>query len=398
MLKAAEAREAGTLGAGGVLRLVRDGTATTRNELAEQSGLSRSTLADRVQSLLALELLQEITGVASTGGRPPATLTFNRGAGAVLVADLDATHCRVAVCDLAATPLAEQAFAFDVTQPPAATLAAIEASFEKLLRASGTSPDRVRAIGVGVQAPVAFARGEPVDARTMPGWDGFSIPGWFATHYKAPVLVDSHVNLMALGEHWTHWRQLDHLLYVTVGQTIDCGIVSGGQVHRGANGAAGDIGHVRLAGHDDVLCICGNTGCLEAVAGGDALAANLTAVGLPAASSRDVLTHARAGEPLALQAIRDAGRAVGEVLAECINFFNPGVIVVGGDLAEAPQQLLAGVREAAIGRSLPMATRDLRMGSTRLGVRAGMIGAAVMVIEHVLAPENVDREVHLHAR
>src|SRR5215218_7673367 len=116
MLKAAEAREAGTLGAGGVLRLVRKGTATTRNELAEQSGLSRSTLADRVQSLLALELLQEITGVASTGGRPPATLTFNRSAGVVLVADLDGLRVRVAACDLGGSPLAERSFAFDASQ------------------------------------------------------------------------------------------------------------------------------------------------------------------------------------------------------------------------------------------------------------------------------------------
>ena len=86
------------------------------------------------------------------------------------------------------------------------------------------------------------------------------------------------------------------------------------------------------------------------------------------------------------------------MLAECINFFNPGAIVIGGELAEAPQQLLAGVREAAIGRSLPMATRDLRMGRSQLGARAGVIGAAVMVIEHVLAPENVDRAVQRHAR
>jgi predicted NBD/HSP70 family sugar kinase len=398
MLKAAEAREAGTLGAGGVLRLVREGHATTRNELAEQSGLSRSTLADRVQSLLALELLQEISGIASTGGRPPATLTFNRGAGVVLVADLDTTHCRIAVSDLAAAPLAERAFAFDVTRPPEAVLADVNAGFEELLRDSGTGVERIRAIAIGVQSPVAFGRGAPIDAHMMPGWDGFSIPGWFAAHYAAPVLVDSHVNLMALGEHWTHWRELDHLLYVTVGTSIECGIVSSRQVHRGAHGAAGDIGHIRLAGYDDVLCPCGNTGCLEAVAGGDALAANLTAVGLPASSSRDVVAYARAGEPLALQAIRHAGRAVGEVLAECINFFNPGAIVIGGDLAETPQQLLAGVREAAIGRSLPMATRDLRVGNTQLGVRAGLIGAAVMVIEHVLAPENVDRAVQRHTR
>ena len=388
----------GTTGAGGVLRLVRDGRATTRNELAEQSGLSRSTLAERVQSLLALDLLEEATGIASTGGRPPATLTFNPSAGVVLIADLDAARCCVAVCDLGATPLAERSFAFDATQAPEAVLSDIHARFVELVASTGSSPARTRGIGVAVQAPVAIGRGEPVDPRMMPGWDGFSIPAWFASRYEAPVLVDSHVNVMALGEYWTHWRDVDHLLYVNVGSTIECGIVSGRAVHRGAHGAAGDIGHIRLAGHDDVVCPCGNLGCLEAVVGGDALASDLSAAGLPARSVRDVVAHARAGEPLALQAVRAAGRAVGEVLAECINFFNPGAIVVGGDLAEVPQQLLAGVREAAIGRSLPMATRDLRMGASQLGARAGVVGAAVMVVEHVLAPENIDRAVQANGR
>src|SRR3954452_19130707 len=115
-----------TVGAGGVLRLVRDGRANTRTELANQTGLSRSTLAERVQSLLALELLQEITGVASTGGRPPATLEFNRTAGVVLVADLDATRSRLAICDLAGAPLVERSVAFDVTRPPATTLEEIQ--------------------------------------------------------------------------------------------------------------------------------------------------------------------------------------------------------------------------------------------------------------------------------
>jgi predicted NBD/HSP70 family sugar kinase len=101
----------------------------------------------------------------------------------------------------------------------------------------------------------------------------------------------------------------------------------------------------------------------------------------------------RAGEPQAIAAVRDAGRYLGEVLAECINFFNPGAIVIGGDISEAHQQLLAGVREVAFGRSLPMATRDLRMGCSQLGDRAGVIGAAIMVVEHVLAPETVDRAI-----
>ena len=219
----------------------------------------------------------------------------------------------------------------------------------------------MRGIGVGVPGPVAFSRGEPVAPPIMPGWDGFSIPDWFSKHYDAPVLVDNDVNIMALGEHWTHWRDIEHLLYVKIGTGIGCGIVAGRRIHRGAQGAAGDIGHVRLAGHDDVVCRCGNIGCLEAVAGGRALAANLTAVGLHAESSREVVALVRAGEPQAIQAVRDAGRYLGEVLAGCVNFFNPGAIVIGGDISEAHQQLLAGVREVIFQRSLPLATGDLRI-------------------------------------
>jgi predicted NBD/HSP70 family sugar kinase len=379
-----------------VLSLIRDGEAVTRADLARRTGLARSTVAQRVEALLAHQLVYEAGGSASTGGRPPTVLAFNRSAGVVLVADLGATHSRLAVSDLAGAPLSERAYDADVARAPEEVLGWVHERFSALLEEIGRDPDAVRGIGIGVPAPVAFSRGEPVAPPMMPGWDGFSIPGWFSRHYDAPVLVDNDVNIMALGEHWTHWRDTEHLLYVKIGTGIGCGIVSGRRIHRGAQGAAGDIGHVRLANHDDVDCRCGNIGCLEAVAGGRALAAKLAAAGFEARTSRDVVRHVKAGEPLAIQAVREAGRCLGEVLAECINFFNPGAIVLGGDLAEAHQQLLAGVREVSFGRSLPMATRDLRLGCSQLGDRAGVIGAAIMVIEHVLAPETVDRAIQAY--
>jgi predicted NBD/HSP70 family sugar kinase len=205
------------------------------------------------------------------------------------------------------------------------------------------------------------------------------------------VLVDNDVNIMALGEHFTHWRDTEHLLFVKVGTGIGCGIVAGRLIHRGAQGAAGDIGHIRVPGNEDVLCRCGNVGCLEAVAGGRALAERLAAAGAEATSSRDVVRLLRAGEPLAVRLVREAGRSLGQVLAGCVNFFNPDVIVIGGDLGEAHEQLLAGVREVIFERSLPLATGDLRTVPSLLGDRAGIVGAAVMVIEHVLAPDVVDR-------
>ena len=185
----------------------------------------------------------------------------------------------------------------------------------------------------------------------MPGWDGFSIPGWFSRHYDAPVLVDNDVNIMALGEHWTHWRDMrapalreDRHRASAAGSSPAAGSTAARRARRATSATSGS------AGHDDVVCRCGNVGCLEAVAGGRALAARADrAPGCDGDDARATSSGscARASRWRS-QAVRDAGRYLGEVLAECINFFNPGAIVIGGDLAEAHQQLLAGVREVVV--------------------------------------------------
>jgi predicted NBD/HSP70 family sugar kinase len=301
-------------GAGDLLRLIRDGDAVTRADLVRHTGLARSTVAQRLDALLAHQLVYEAGGSTSTGGRPPTMLAFNQGAGLVLVADLGATHSRLVASDLAGVPLAESAYDLDIADGPEVVLEWVNERFRELLAELGRGAADVRGVGVGVPGPVAVTSGEPVAPPIMPGWHGFSIPRWFASHYDAPVLVDNDVNIMALGEHWTHWRELEHLLYVKVGTGIGCGIVAGRRIHRGAQGAAGDIGHIRLAGHDTAICRCGNVGCLEAVAGGRALAQRLTAAGFDAHTSRDVVALVRAGEPLAIQIVRDAGRSLVVVL------------------------------------------------------------------------------------
>jgi predicted NBD/HSP70 family sugar kinase len=379
--------------AGALLHLIREEVAVTRADLARVTGLARSTVAQRVDTLLANGLVRDTGGSVSTGGRPPAVLAFNRDAGVVLVADLGATHARVAVSDLAGTPLAERAGDLDIALGPEEVLTWVDERFAELLAEIGKSPAEVRGIGVGVPGPVEFDSGRPVNPPIMPGWDDFPIPDWFAGRYAAPVLVDNDVNIMARGEHRMHWRDTEHLLLIKVGTGIGCGIVAEGHIHRGARGAAGDIGHIRATSSEDVICRCGNIGCLEAVAGGQALAERLAEQGADAAQSRDVVRLVRSGHAGAIRMVRDAGRTLGEVLAGTVNFFNPAVIVIGGDIAEAHAQLLAGVREGIFSRSLPLATRDLRIVHSRLGDRAGVIGAATMVIEHVLSPDAVDRSL-----
>jgi predicted NBD/HSP70 family sugar kinase len=377
-------------GAGALLRLIRDGQASTRAELVALTGLARSTVAQRMDALLSQRLVVPAGGSVSTGGRPPQMFAFNRDAGVVLAADLGATHSRLAITDLGGEVLVEGAEEIAISEGPEAVLSWLEKTFDDLLERVGRAHSDVRGVGVGVPGPVEFATGTPVAPPIMPGWDGYRVSDRLADFFGAPTLVDNDVNIMALGEHWKAWRAYDHLLFVKVGTGIGCGIITDGRIHRGAQGAAGDIGHIHVPGNEEI-CRCGNRGCLEAVAGGGAMAARLRSQGIEALNSRDVVRHVRDGRPEAMQLVRQAGRELGEVLAASVNFFNPGVIVIGGDIAHADEHLLAGVREVVYQRAVPLGTRSLRIVRSALDDRAGVIGAAVMVIEHVLAPDVVDR-------
>ena len=377
--------------AGDIFELLRDGRPWTRAELADATGLARSTIAARIDVLMRLELVAPFGGARSTGGRPPALFALNPAARVVVGVDVGATHVRAAIADLSGDILGEVSTSLDIAEGPEVVLGWVSSTVRALLKAQRRPVKHLAAIGMGLPGPVEHATGRPISPPIMPGWDRYDVPGRLQREYAVPVLVDNDVNIMALGEHWSHWRDTDHLLFIKVGTGIGCGIVAGRLIHRGAQGAAGDIGHIRVPGNEEILCRCGNVGCLEAVAGGRALADQLTALGLEAHNSRDVVRLVRAGEPQAARMVREAGRSLGRVLAGSVNFFNPAVIILGGDLGEAHEQLLAGVREVIFERSLPLATRDLRTEPSRLGDRAGVVGAAIMVIEHVLAPDVVDR-------
>ncbi|MFI6294654.1 ROK family protein [Nonomuraea sp. NPDC050790] len=368
-------------GAGELLSILRDGQARTKAELVQLTGLARSTVSQRLDALLSSRWVVPAQDAIASGGRPATAFSFNRAARVVLTADLGATHDRLAVTDLGTTVLAERTADVPIERGPETTLTWLVEAFTELLAESGHTLADVCGVGVGLPGPVEHASGRPVNPPIMPGWDGFPVPEWLGERLGVPVLVDNDVNIMALGEHWIAHPGTDHLIFVKIGTGIGCGIISDRRLHRGAQGAAGDIGHIRVPNGENVSCRCGNTGCLEAIAGGAALAARLD----DASSNRDVVDLVRSGNLQSIQLVRQAGREIGTVLASIVNFFNPATVVLGGAIAEAGEHVLAGVREVVYSRSLPLATQHLRIQASELGDRAGVIGAAVMVVEHVLS-------------
>ena len=381
--------------AGSMLELIRRGKATTRGQLVSATGLARSTVAHRIDLLIASGFVTEVGEAPSTGGRPPAVLGFNPHLGVVLLADLGATHSRLAVSNLAGQPLIERSLEIDIAEGPAAVLGSVERNLIEMLAETGTADRDVRGVGIGVPGPVEFAAGRAVNPPIMPGWHAYPIRDRFIDRYRVPVLVDNDVNIMALGEHWAMDSPPADFLFVKVGTGIGSGLILGGALHRGAQGAAGDLGHVQITASGsqvgvEALCSCGNTGCLEASAGGRALALLLASKGFATRNSRDVVALARAGDPQAIQAVREAGRLIGRVVASTVNLLNPAMIMIGGDVAEAGEQLLAGIREVVYSRSTALSTSRLQIIPSTLGDRAGIIGAAALIIEHVLHPSYVE--------
>jgi glucokinase len=376
--------------AGDLFQLLRDGQARTRAELALTTGLARSTVASRIDALIGSGLVGPAGEASSSGGRPPSRFAFNAAARVVLAVDVGATHAVVAVTDLAAGILAEGRLEQEVADGPEAVLDRIIALGLELLAQAGRGFEDLAGMGIGLPGPVEHDTGRPVKPPIMPGWDGFNVVEYVQRSLSVPVLVDNDVNIMALGERTAYWPEHDNFLFIKVATGVGAGIISSGQLQRGANGTAGDLGHVRVPRGDNVLCRCGNYGCLEALASGPAVARQLQEQGLDAATGADVLRLVRAGSPQAVQALRQAGRDVGDVLATVVNLLNPSMIVIGGSVGEAGEHLVAGIREVVYRRSLPLATAHLRIGISMAGSRAAILGASQLVTQHVLSPDVIE--------
>lgn len=370
--------------------MLRDGKPRTRSELASMTGMARSTLTQRVDALLASGLIQPAGEAASSGGRPPTTFAFAPSARIVLAADLGATHARLGVTDLAGRILAETSADVAIDLGPTTVLDWVIDNGRALIAEIGRTPEELLGVGLGLPGPVEHSTGRAINPPIMPGWDGFDVPTYVGAQLPGSVFVDNDVNIMALGEYFTQWSDVQHLLYVKVATGIGCGIITDGTVYRGAQGAAGDMGHIQVSDGGGILCRCGNTDCLEAVASGPAIATKLARHGIEAATALDVVHLARSGTPSLTPLLRDAGRDIGEVLAASVNLLNPGIVVVGGAMILAGDHLLAGIREVIYQRSLPLATQNLRIVAARTGEGAGVVGAATMVIEYRLGPDRVD--------
>jgi predicted NBD/HSP70 family sugar kinase len=377
-------------------RLVASGAATSKAEMVLATGMSRTTVSAAVDELLARDVLR-IVGTRRTSGRgrPADRLALSPRGGHLLLADIGARGAHVAVMDLSQQLVAHERITIDVRDGPDAVLDAVVSRLVAL-HALGPANVPLRAMVIGLPGPVDPVLGVPVRPPIMPGWHAYPVSTRLQEHFDCPVILENDVNLRALGEIRALPADQAPLLFVKIGTGIGGGLITrAGELHHGADGAAGDIGHVRVRGGPDRQCMCGNVGCIEAVASASAIATRLVesrpadwpdGVEMTNADLRDRLARA---DPTALRLVREAAAQIGEVVAMAVHFYNPTRVTIGGALTVASDEILAGVRSVVYERALPLATRNLVLANSVLGEFAGLAGAAVLGIEHVLSAREI---------
>lgn len=381
--------DAATLAATDVLRILSDGQPRTRVELAELLGVARATIALRVDPLISRGLVTSQADGTSTGGRRASRMLLNSGSRVIIAADIGSTHGRIAITDLASKVLATDGAPFNISEGPETVLQQVVDIARGLLRSLGRHDEEVAAIGMGLPGPVDNVTGRPANPPKMPGWNDFDVTGWFRTTFDVPVAVDNDVNIMATGERSAMWPKVQHFLLIKVSTGVGAGIISDGILQRGDRSIAGQIGHIPVGRGAGVRCHCGNYACVTAIASGPAVAQHLRNQGIDVQDSRAIAALVENGDVRAIEAVRQAGRDLGEVLVAAIAFINPSVIAVGGSLAQAGEHLLAGIREVVYTRAMPLATENLSIVQSKMAGDAGVVGASMMAIEKLFSPEGV---------
>lgn len=372
------------------LNLIRDRGSITRAEIINLTRLSAPTVSSLVNILITSGFVREGGIGMSSGGRKPVVLEFNYEARMIMGIDMGATHITIIIMNLKGEVKKRFSCHMDVLSKPAESLQVIHDAVIKIMDDAGLTESDLLGIGFTLPAPLDDEKTGSFVTHYMPAWKDVRCIGSVRDVFKdVPIYFENDANAAAIAEQW--WGcglGYENLVYIKLGTGVGSGLIINGVVYKGFNGTAGEIGHTTIEA-DGRSCRCGNRGCLESYIGIQgilsdgrrALANDPNWAGrLEQLDVKGVVKAAREGNRECEKIITTAGWYLGIGLANIINLVNPGLLVLGGDLADAGQMLLDPARQSLMERTVGFNTRTDNLVIGELGSNAVAIGAATLVI------------------
>ena len=369
--------------------LQRRGAPVSRSELAAELGVARATLNDPLAQLLADGVIAEDGEYQVSGGRPSQAFGIVSSSVNVGVIDVGGSRTRVGMAGLDGVLFTDDLLEANVEAGPVPIMKWAVARLAAMFEEAEDDGAGTRVVVVGLPGPVDFTTGEVVSPPIMGSWQGFDVRSYIEAKIDAPVIIDNDVNLIALAEQRFSHPESKVLLVIKLGTGVGGGLVIDGRVLRGARGAAGDIGHTQATRVHKAVCRCGNTGCVEAVAGGWAIVQRLKEQGFEVENVSEVARLARDGDPVVMNLVREAVNAIALSTAQAVSLLNPDTVSIAGELLGAGDVVVSQIRKGIYQYSLPLATRELTLAPSTLGPLVGLMGGAQLGIDYILGAAHV---------
>jgi glucokinase-like ROK family protein len=381
------------------LNLIRDRGSITRAEIIHLTKLSAPTVSSLVNVLIASDFVREGGIGLSSGGRKPVVLEFNYDARKIMGIDMGSTHITIIIMNLKGEVIKRFSCHMDVISKPAESLKIIREAIINILKESGLTENDLLGIGYTIPAPLENEKTGEFVTHYMPAWKNIRCIQTIRDIVKdVPVYFENDANAAAIAEKW--WGcglGYDNLVYIKLGTGVGSGLIINGAVYKGFSGTAGEIGHTTIEA-DGRNCRCGNRGCLESYIGMQGILSDGRhalmndknwAGRLDELDVKGVVKAAREGNRECEQIITTAGWYLGIGLANIINLVNPGLLILGGDLADAGLMLLEPARQSLVERTVGFNTRTDNLVIGELGSNAVAIGAATLVITNAFQETNI---------
>jgi glucokinase-like ROK family protein len=380
------------------LNLIRDRGSITRAEIIHITKLSAPTISSLVNILIESGFVREGGIGLSSGGRKPVVLEFNYDVRKILGIDMGSTHITIVLMNLKGEVSQRFSHHIDVLTKPKDVLSIISIAVKEILTKAGLTGRDLLGIGYTVPAPLVNEKTGEFITYYMPAWENIHCVSSITDVVDAPIFFENDANAAAIAEKW--WGcglGYDNLVYIKLGTGVGSGIMINGDIYKGFDGTAGEIGHTTIEA-DGRTCRCGNHGCLESYIGIQGILSDARHAlkkdlnwkdNLADLDVKGVVRAAREGNQECEKIITTAGWYLGIGLANIINLVNPGLLILGGDLAEAGQMLLEPARRSLVERTVGFNTRTENLVIGEMGSNAVAIGAATLVILNSFQESNI---------